>query len=53
MRQVFEAKTRVVIIAFSLADKDSFDSITTKWLPEKKETMPDAKVSQIIKVSWY
>ena len=43
-------KGKVVLIAFSLVNRDSFDNIKTKWLPEKKKLMPDAKVSPIIKI---
>ena len=38
-------KGRVVLITFSLVNRDSFDNIKTKWLPEKKKLMADAKVS--------
>ena len=44
-------KGKVVLIAFSMVNRDSFDNIKTKWLPEKKKIMPDAKVSQQSKSS--
>ena len=43
-------KGKVVLIAFSLVNRDSFDNIKMKWLPEKKKLMPDAKVSQTLKI---
>ena len=47
LRHVVMPKGKVVLIAFSMVNRDSFDNIKTKWLPEKKKLMPDAKVSQI------
>ena len=41
---------RVVIIAFSMVNRDSFDNIKKYWLPEKKKGMPDAKVDQTFKI---
>ena len=39
-----------MIIAFSMVDRDSFDNIKKKWLPEKKKAMRDAKVNPTIKI---
>ena len=50
LRYISIPNGRVVIIAFSLVDRDSFDNIKKKWLPEKKKAMRNAKVSQTLKI---
>ena len=45
LRYLATPNGRVVIIAFSMVDRDSFDHIKKKWLPEKKKAMRDAKVN--------
>ena len=44
LRYVSCPKGRVALLAFSLVDRDSFENIKTKWLPEYKRNMPYAKV---------
>lgn len=50
LRYVATPNGRVVIIAFSMVDRDSFDNIKKKWMPEKKKAMRDAKVNPTLKI---